>query len=251
MRKPRALLSLHDVTPAFERQIKRAWSSIRRWGVVSAAPPALLLVPRYHDRYLLTDYPEFIEWLAEARDEGCEVVLHGLTHKTMGGGSPPRGVVERAKARFLTADEGEFQSLPYYRTARALQEGRAIFESSLGSKPEGFVAPAWLESEHTEKALRRLNFAFHEDHLFIGDLRHDCRLLVPAVTFTGRSRPRAVASIGWAKAISPALKAPFDLRLALHPVDFDHDDLVEAIGALVEKISESREWVTYRQLLAE
>lgn len=210
------------------------------------------MVPRYHDQYLLTDHKSFIEWLDGARDEGCEVVLHGLSHKTTKGpGSPPppRGVVERAKARFLTADEGEFQNLPYYRTATALQEGLSILESAFGSKPEGFVAPAWLESEHTEKALRRLGFGFHEDHLFIGDLRRSRRLLVPAITFTGRSRPRALASIAWAKAIAPLLKSPLDLRLALHPVDFEHDDLISAIGGLVREINASREWVTYRQLL--
>ena len=249
MKKPRALLSLHDVTPAFQPQIQRAWSSLQRWGTFPDAPPALLVVPRYHDRWPLTDHPEFVSWLADARAAGAEVVLHGLTHEAARTARRVEGVIERAKARFLTAGEGEFQTLTYYQTARALREGLELLEAALDDRPSGFVAPAWLESVHTARALAAQGFGYHEDHLFIDDLARDRRLFVPAITFTGRSRARAIASIGWAKAMAPLLRAPVDIRLALHPVDFDHDDLVAAIGELVEVISQRRQWTTYRELL--
>lgn len=206
-------------------------------------------MPRYHDRCSLPDHPEFVAWLNEARAQGAEVLLHGLTHRAAPGGAPPRGLVPRAKARFLTAGEGEFQTLDQAGTEAALRDGLATLEAALGLRPEGFVAPAWLESEHVGAALRGLGVRFHEDHLWIRDLDRGRRLLVPAVTFTGRSRARALASIGWARAMELALAAPLDLRLALHPVDFDHDDLVEAIDRLVTAISRQREWIGYDTLL--
>jgi len=160
------------------------------------------------------------------------------------------GLVERAKARFLTAGEGEFQALDRGRAEAAIREGLETIESALGVRPEGFVAPAWLESEHVRGALRSLGFSFHEDHLRVHDLVRDRSLLVPAITFTGRSRARAILSIGWSLAVEPLLAAPIDIRLALHPVDFEHDDLVVAIGRLVQSVAARREWVDYEDLLA-
>jgi predicted deacetylase len=210
----------------------------------------MLVVPRHHDRCSLPDHPEFVAWLGEARGQGADVLLHGLTHLSAPGGGPPRGLIARAEARFLTAGEGEFQTLDRARAEGALREGLATLEDALGVRPVGFVAPAWLESEHVAGALRDLGFRFHEDHLWVHDLIRGRRLLAPAVTFTGRSRTRAVLSIGWARAMELALATPLDLRLALHPVDFDHDDLVEAIDRLVRAISRRREWIGYGELLA-
>jgi predicted deacetylase len=115
--------------------------------------------------------------------------------------------------------------------------------------PEGFVAPAWLEGAHTARALAALEFAYHEDHLFVRDLRRGSSRFVPAIGFTGRSRLRALASIGWAELVKGLLHAPVDVRLALHPVDFEHEDLVRAVGGLVAAIAQSRRWTSYRELL--
>ncbi len=181
---------------------------------------------------------------------GAEILLHGFTHQASDDSPPARGVIERAKARFLTASEGEFQTMPYYRAASTLRQGKAIIEETLGVTPRGFVAPAWLESEHVPRALRALGFEFHEDHLFLFDLRRGRRVFVPAISFTGRSAARARASVVWAHAMNRLLGLPMDIRLALHPADFDHDDLIDAIGELVQEISGRRDWVSYGEYLS-
>jgi hypothetical protein len=247
MRRRPALLALHDVTPAHEPLLRTAWSRLESWGLPQ---PALLVVPNHHGRWPLSDHAAFCAELRERQRAGAEILLHGFEHRRVPGAAPPSGTLERAKARWLTAGEGEFQTLTYEETARRVREGLAGLDQAVGVRPSGFVAPAWLEGPHTRRALRDLGLVFHEDHLLVRDLRHGRPRLAPAITFTGRSRARAVASIGWARAMRAVVGWQVDLRVALHPADFLHDDLVAAIGDLLDAVSRTRRWVGYAEYLA-
>ena len=247
MRDARALLSLHDVTPAHGSRIERAWRCFERWGV--PVPPALLVVPDHHGRWPLARHPAFVAWLRERAAQGCAILLHGYHHRADELPSPRRPG-PWLRARWLTDGEGEFLALPRAGAADRLRRGRSALADGLGRSPQGFVAPAWLESRGTVQALQALGFAFHEDHLYVRDLHNGRRHFVPAVTFTGRSAPRATASVGWSRIVERLLPLPFDLRFALHPADFDHDELIDAAGRLFRAISAARRWVTYDELLA-
>lgn len=179
------------------------------------------------------------------------MLLHGLVHRSEVAVPAHLGPVERAKARWLTAGEGEFQDLPFEEARRRLAEGRDVLERALGTRPRGFIAPAWLEHPDTERALASLGFEFHENHLYLFDIPRRSRLLMPAVTFTARSALRLRLSLGWARLMEQVSRAPLDLRLALHPLDFEHRALVAAIGRLVQFMGQRRRWVSYREILHE
>jgi predicted deacetylase len=241
----RALLSLHDVTPAFETEIRQAMGLARGWRV----PVALLVVPDFHGRWSLESHPAFCDFLRDARQEGSEILLHGFDHMAPRG-VRPEGVVERAKARLLTSGEGEFQILSFARALDRIERGLAVVEKAVGVRPGGFVAPAWLEHRDTERALYAAGVSFHEDHLWVRDLETMGRILAPAIGFTSRNLARTYVSVAWAEAARRVVGRAGDLRLALHPTDLTSGPLVAAIGRLVEAIGEEREWVGYGGLLA-
>lgn len=238
----RALVSLHDVTPAFETEIRQALGQLRGWRL---PVPALMVVPDYHGRWSLEAHPAFCEMV---HGWGSEILMHGYEHRAPGG-VRPEGRLERAKARLLTSGEAEFQMLPFGRAMERIERGLSMLERTLGARPRGFVAPAWLEHRDTYRALDAAGLAFHEDHLHVRDLRSLESHLAPAISFTSRNLLRTYASVAWARVMERAVRRPGDIRLALHPGDFASEPLVAAMGRLVEVIGREREWVTYADFL--
>jgi len=208
-------------------------------------------VPDHHGRWPIAEHPRFTNLVEESREQGSEVFLHGLIHLADEPDPTGLGPVERLKARWLTAGEGEFQDLSFDEAKSRLRKGADALEETLGHRPRGFIAPAWLENPETERALISLGFEFHEDHLFLKDLQRNRKHLVPAITFTARSPLRIRLSLGWSRVMGLAAKTGVDLRLALHPLDFGHDELVDAIGVLASKIGRHRRWMSYRELLSD
>ncbi|MBW2261918.1 MAG: polysaccharide deacetylase family protein [Deltaproteobacteria bacterium] len=244
--KARALLSLHDVTPAFETEIRQGLSLVRQWRL---PPPALMVAPDFHGRWSLDAHPAFCEFLRGLSSRGSEILLHGYDHLSPGGVRPD-GLGERLKAQVLTSGEGEFQTLPFGRALDRITRGLDIVERTVGVRPKGFVAPAWLEHRDTYRALDAAGIAFHEDRLFVRDLSDMTRHLAPAVSFMSRSLARTYASVAWAGAVRRVVSRVGDLRFALHPSDFAAEPLVAAIGRLVDAAGESRDWVSYEQFLS-
>jgi predicted deacetylase len=245
--RARALLSLHDVTPAFETEIRQGLSMIRQWRL---PPPALLVVPDHHGRWNLEAHPAFCAFLRGLVERGSEVLLHGYEHIAPGGVRPD-GLGERVKARLLGGREAEFQTLPFGRALDRIERGLELVERTVGVRPRGFVAPAWLEHGDTYRALDAAGVAFHEDHLFVRRLEDMTRHPAPAVSFTSRSLARTYASVAWAGAVRRVVGRVGDLRLALHPGDFAAEPLVAAAGRLAGAMGESREWVSYERFLDE
>ncbi len=243
--RARALLSLHDVTPAFETEIRQGLSLVRQWRL---PPPALLVVPDHSGRWRLDAHPAFCEFLRGLSARGSEILLHGYDHLAPGG-VRPGDPGERLKARLLTSGEGEFQTLPFGRALDRITRGLDMIERTVGIRPRGFVAPAWLEHRDTYRALDAAGITFHEDHLFVRDLASMSRHAAPALSFTSRSLARTYASVAWAGAARRVVHRLGDLRLALHPADFAAEPLVAAIGRLVDAMGQSRDWVSYEQFL--
>jgi len=232
----RAVLCLHDVSPAFDNEIRQALEWARERGL----RPALGVVPDWHGSWGLSNHPAFCGMLG-----GHELLLHGYDHVAR---VEPEGRIERLKARLLTDGEGEFHSLPFGRAVGRMERGLAVVEKALGVRPDGFIAPAWLEHEDTGRAVYAAGMRFHEDHLRVRDLEKGDRFM-PAVCFTARGLARAYASVGWAEAARRVVRRVRDVRVVLHPADFGSEMIVAAAGRLVEAIGEEKEWVGYTEYL--
>ena len=59
MRSTKLLVSIHDVTPAFQDEVNGLWQMCRRVGVT----PALLVVPNWHGAWPLDSHTEYVQWL--------------------------------------------------------------------------------------------------------------------------------------------------------------------------------------------
>lgn len=242
---PRAALALHDVTPAWEPEVREALGFCRRLGL---PPPALLVVPNHHGAWPLAVHETFCRLVRDEHERGAEVLLHGLEHRAAPGARPV-GLARKAAARWLTAGEGEFQTLGLDEARRRLRQGREAVEEALGVRPTGFVAPAWLEGPETEAALAAEGFTSHEDHLFVRGLVRRRAVLAPALSMTARSPARTRASVAFCSVAALTARAPVDLRLALHPVDFRSPALVAALGRLVRTLASARSFVPLSALL--
>jgi uncharacterized protein len=245
MPRGRVIVSIHDVSPAWETQIEAAMTALAKWKL---APPALLVVPDFHGRHCLTAFPRFVDRLRAWQKGGSELILHGYTHADPEGAPPARGWTW-LESKLLTANEGEFHRLDFEATRERLGRGLEMFQQLFGTRPAGFVAPAWLTNPLSRRAIAAAGFRFTEDHWFVDDLATGERHLAPAVTFSGRTLPRAIASAGFASSMRIAVRAPFDLRFALHPKDFDSRLLVAAIGRLARDIAATRQRASYAELL--
>jgi uncharacterized protein len=208
------LVSIHDVTPALEPNVRRLWDLCAAQGVT----PALLVVPDWHGQWPLERHPGFVEWVRACAAQGSELVLHGERHDEAG---LPRGFKDSWRAWGRTAGEGEFLTLDEpaarHRIARGLLRLRG-----LGLDPQGFVAPAWLAGEATDAAASALGLAFTEDATSIRALRSGRRVPSPVVRWSARTPLRAWGSAAVAAARWRLQRDSMWPRLALHPRDLDH-----------------------------
>ena len=155
------------------------------------------------------------------------MILHGFYHRDE---ARHTSRLARWKASTMTASEGEFFGLSYDQATARIVEGRALLQSILDREVEGFVAPAWLYSEGTRRALRDLGVRFAEDHLRVwspvsGEVIHRS----PVVSYASRDRRRIASSIVWSRSASTLLRPLAVVRHATHPHDFDVPALVGEI----------------------
>jgi peptidoglycan/xylan/chitin deacetylase (PgdA/CDA1 family) len=127
-------VSVHDVTPRFEKELEIIFSELDKSGVPIRSE---LVVPDYQRQFNLGSHPEFCAMLKEHRKGGCDVSLHGIYH-----------------------DYAEFYRFDYNTARDALNRGLDIFESAFDFSPPGFVAPQWLQSRGSLRAVREHDFAY-------------------------------------------------------------------------------------------
>jgi len=232
-----AIISLHDVTPARELEVRQAVSVLRGWGF---ARFALLVVPDFRGRWALTNHPGFCEWVRDLVDRGCELVLHGWTHEM------PRGTRGgRIVDGVLGGACAEFRYLGFSRAAERMRLGREMVERAIGREPVGFVPPGWLAHRDTYRAADVEGLGFVEDHVGITDLSTLRRHVAPAVAFRSGNLVRTAASVAWAGMLENVAGAWGDVRVAIHPGDLASEILGEAAGRLVARVGARCRWVGY------
>jgi len=234
----RLCIAIHDVAPATWPQCARLLAVLD----ASGSPPlTLLVVPDYHHRGRIDADPAFRRAIDARIARGDEVALHGYFH--LDDAPPPRTPAQWLRRRVLTANEGEFAALARENAATRLQAGMELFDR-LGWNARGFIAPAWLLGRGARAALRATPLRYTGTHGFLETIADGRRHAAPAISASARSAWRRWSSRCWLAA-APALAANAPLlRLALHPADARHDDLVDAWRRLVRALLARRSALT-------
>lgn len=221
------LISLHDVTPRHAVSVRKILSWLAELGI---PPVPLLVVPDFHAEWPLSAYPDFCQELRTWREIGHELVLHGYFHlESRQKTTDPTSLGTRFQRRFMTAGEGEFLSLPPDRADELLEKGLSMWnQAELGRPPQGFIPPAWLHRPDLDPVLWNRGFRWTEDHagLRFGDGR---RIASPVVTWASRDPVRRIGSRVYCPAAVKIHAKASLLRVAIHPHDFDHPQLVRSI----------------------
>lgn len=245
------MLVLHDVAPETWPDYQPFVQAIDALGNV---PMTLLVVPDFHHRNPLARHPAFCRLMEQRLAVGDELALHGFYHAD--DAPAPRTPWQWFMRRVYTW-EGEFYTLTQQQALERIGRGIEIFQRQHWPL-DGFVAPAWLMSEGTRKALRQLPLSYTSDP------QHFYRL----PSFEALKAPGLVWSAGtaWRRDLSRRLsewqlkrwqQAP-SLRLGLHPVDMRHAQSRDFWLATVQRLlldgrvaQTKRDWLASTAALAQ
>ncbi|WP_417696202.1 DUF2334 domain-containing protein [Pseudomonas sp.] len=212
---PSLLLVLHDVAPQTWPDYQPFVEAVDALGQV---PMTWLVVPDFHHANALEDHPGFRRRLDNRVERGDELVLHGYYHCDDG---PPATHPKDWFMRRVYTHEGEFYSLSEAAALARLRAGVETFQRYQWPL-EGFVAPAWLMSEGTRRALRQLPLSYTSDPQHLYRLPDFTPIDAPGLVWSARS--------AWRRGLSKVIndqreqrwrQAPV-IRLGLHPVDMRH-----------------------------
>lgn len=238
----RVHLSLHDVCPAFPREIENALELCQKFG----AKPALLVVPNFHGTAPLQEHSDFCRQLRGLAIDGHEIYLHGLLHQaemkprreTEAG--RPRGVRRWFAQRVVSAGEAEFSDLGFAEAARRLDEGLSTLRS-VGLNPQGFIPPAWSMPSWVRPLLGARNLRYTEDHLRVYDALRGTARTTLLINWATRTRTRFWSTLLAGRALWRA-SSLMPVRLALHPHDFSHPRVAREIALFLARAQ--GHWVT-------
>jgi predicted deacetylase len=234
------LVSIHDVTPALAPRVEALWALAQRHGVT----PALLVVPNWHGRWPLAEYPEFVRWVRARADDGAEIFLHGERHDEVG---LPRSIGDSWRAFNKTAREGEFLTLDGPAARERIDRGLALFEQ-LGLRPIGFVPPAWLARDACYDVLAQAGLRFAENDGAVVKLPTQTWIRSPVVRWSGRTPFRARASAVVADARWRLQRQADVVRIAFHPSDLDHPASARSVGVALGRWLADRPATRYGDL---
>ena len=237
------LASIHDVSPRFEDEVNQ---------LVDLLKPhvgkriAMLVVPNHWGDAPIIQGSEFAARLRSWAEAGFEMFLHGYFHRD---DAQHETAIARARARHMTAGEGEFLGLSREDASTRIADGRALLEDVIGRPVDGFVAPAWLYGRGSLEALADSGVPIAEDHLRVWSPL-DKRELAngPVITWASRTKLRLASSLMAAPAVR---RLPMRvLRVGVHPPDVHHPSLVRSIDRTLKIAARSRTPGRYSDLRA-
>lgn len=238
------LASIHDVGPGSERQVDRLVGLLA--DTLQCSRFAMLVVPDYWAGHPIRPGTPFANRLKTWSESGIEMFVHGWYHRDS---SLHRGM-SGLKARFMTANEGEFLGLCYGEAARRMNDGQALVEDIIGRNVAGFIAPAWLYGSGALAALRDSNFELAEDHMKVW-IPQTGRIVArgPVITWASRSTARTASSLAFAALARSVLHSQRTVRVAVHPGDVTRDSILSSIETTLRCFAKSRKVSSYRSLL--
>lgn len=211
-------VSIHDVSPAFEREVDAALAMAHAHGV----KPSLLVVPDHHGRARLTDHPAYCAKLRALEADGHEIFLHGFYHRADAGpGSSGVGATARLRTLFrqrvVSAGEAEFAAVTPDEARARLDDGARMLRD-VGLTIRGFVAPAWSLPGWAHDLLAERGYGFTEDHLRVYDPARRRSRASLVLNFASRTPGRLLSSAAWCRVARPARRV-LPARIAIHPAD--------------------------------
>ncbi|MBX9743075.1 MAG: polysaccharide deacetylase family protein [Chthoniobacterales bacterium] len=244
------VISIHDVSPQTQAVVEEMLRDLKSYGVDRCS---LLVIPNHHGIGWLEAFPEFVTWLHQKRQEGHEIVLHGLYHSRPQG--PKENLLTRWITNYYTAGEGEFFDLSYEEAHQKLSEGRTHLEKIGFLKEEcvGFIPPAWLLSAAAEKAVHDLGFLYTTRLGGVFDTTREPSRYEPSqsMVYSVRARWRRWVSLRWNEFLFQTItkkKRPL-LRISLHPPDWGHATIRAHALRSIQRALSHRVAVTYRDYL--
>jgi uncharacterized protein len=240
----RLLASIHDVTPYHLHRLEQLVPLFEE--IVGKGKFALLVVPDFHREGRLDDNAAFARRLRGWADDGCDIFLHGFTHLDE---TSHASFSAGLKARRLTAGEGEFLGLSYSDASQKLIDGRKMVEDITGRPVAGFIAPAWLYSADSMRAMANQGFTLCEDHFRVWNPQNGAVYARgPVVTYASRSPTRLLSSLLWSRTATIALSTAKTVRFAVHPHDVDAPERVAEISRALRVFSRSHNPSSYQDL---
>jgi predicted deacetylase len=240
-------VSIHDVSPAWEREVEAALALAHSFGV----RPALLVVPNFHGHAPLLDHPPFCERLRTLARQGHEIYLHGYYHQARNwadhdaavqeqhgradsighlGGVAKR--IEYAFAQRIVSDsEAEFRDVSPSEAIARLDTGERMLKEA-GLDARGFVAPAWSMPRWARTLLGKRGYTFTEDHTHVYDPARQQSRASLVLNFASRTPTRLVSSVAYCRSVRP-LRMLFPTRIAIHPADMRYELLRREIRSLL------------------
>lgn len=231
-------VSIHDVSPAWEREVEVALEMAHAAGV----RPALLVVPDFHGRAPLEEHPRFVERLRKLQTDGHEIYLHGYYHRSRKWDDPEAravrsaGAVDRVRHLFaqkvVSASEAEFSDVSRDEAIARLDAGERVLQEA-GLSIAGFVAPAWSMPSWVMTLLAERGYRFTEDHLRIHDPAGGRSRPSVVLNYASRTPARLLSSVAWCRLARPARRV-LPARIAIHPADMRYALLRSETSALLE-----------------
>jgi predicted deacetylase len=238
------LASIHDVSPRFESEVERLVDLLHNHVGDSMA---MLVVPNHWGNAPLTAGSAFATKLRCWADRGIEMFLHGYFHRD---DARHVGGTDRLKARFMTANEGEFMALSREEAAERIADGRKLVEDVIGRQVAGFIAPAWLYGSGALAAIADAGMPLAEDHFRVWSPASGEQLARgPVITWASRTKMRLASSLAAAAALRRF--SPTVLRIGVHPPDVRHPALLRSIEKTFATGARKRRPGRYADLLAE
>jgi hypothetical protein len=238
------VVSLHDVSPHTRGDCECILTELAELGVRACS---LLVVPNHHTRgHFLAD-PAFCEWLCAQAKIGHEVVIHGYHHQRAR--REDEDLRTQLTTRVYTADEGEFYDISWGDASLLVDRAREEFES-IGLKPEGFIAPAWLLSNGAERALHQAGVQYTVLLDEVIDLETGRRTHSQSLVWSVRSAWRRVVSLVWNAMLYRGLRNNPLLRISIHPVDRHHPAIWRQVRRLIRRGLDGRAPYTYERWVA-
>lgn len=226
-------VSIHDVAPATQGECERLLELLAPY----ATPITLLVTPHYRRGTRLDAARACTEWLRGRVARGDEVALHGYYH--VDDGPPPRSPRDWAMRRLWTDREGEFAALDAHTARTRLDAGCALLRDA-GLPPAGFVPPAWLLGRGARTALPGSGLAYTSTRDALLRLPDFTPLRAPSLVYSTRAGWRRRLSRHWNERRLALLVREPRLRLALHPVDTRHPQVLTEWRRLLDVVAHSR-----------
>lgn len=220
-------VSIHAVAPSHWPACARLVAATR---AVAPVPITLLVVPDFHERDARVP-AEFRRALDAYLASGHELALQGLHHRD--DSPPPVALADILRRRLHGRGEGEFAALPELEARARLIRGREWFRRHAWPL-WGFVPPAGLLSQGAARAVRTLGFRYTTSVGAFHALAPARTVRAPCIAWGARGGATRHLAMAWNETVARAARSAQVWRLALHPADAAHRDVLRQAQRLLE-----------------